>query len=309
MTAPQFSRPGAFDLSALRPAAVPAGSGSRPTSAASGAFVVDVTSEQDLRAEVVERSLSVVVIVSFWSPASSASVQINTTLEALADEFDGRFVLARVDVAAQPELAAALSIPEVPLVVAALRGQLAPLIQDPLPEAQMRELVRQVLEAAAASGVTGTADSLRPSEEASIAAPQPASRHVEAEQALLDGDFGGAIAGYEQALAQAPADPEAVAGLARARLLQRVSTTDATAARAAADSSPDDVDAQTLVADIDLLAGSVDEAFSRLIDLVRRVRDDDRDTARKHLLDLFTVVGDEDPRVSKARQRLASALF
>lgn len=308
MTAPQFSRPGAIDLSGLRKPAPPAG-GDRSVGAASGAFVVDVTSEQDLRAEVVERSLSVVVIVSFWSPASSASVQINTTLEALADEFGGRFVLARVDVAAHPELAAALSIPQPPLVVAALRGQLAPLIQEPLPEAQMRELVRQVLEAAASAGVTGAADPLRPPDDVPSATPQPASRHVQAEQALVDGDFNAAIAGYEQALAQAPADPEAVAGLARARVLQRVSTADADAARAAAQSRPDDVDAQTLMADIELLAGSVDEAFTRLLDLVRRVGGDDRDTARKHLIDLFTVVGDEDPRVPKARQRLASALF
>lgn len=307
MTAPQFSRPGAIDLSALRPSpAAPAGPGSG--AATSGAFVVDVTSEESLRSEVVERSMSVVVIVSFWSPASTASVQINTTLAALSDEFAGRFILARVDVAAQPELAAALSIPQVPLVVAALRGQLAPLIQEPLPEAQMRELLRQVLEAAAAGGVTGTAAPPPPAADPT-AAPAPAPRHARGEEALLDGDFEGAIAGYEQALAQAPADPEATVGLVRARLLQRASTADAAAARAAADDSPDDVDAQTLAADIDLLAGSVDAAFSRLIDVVRRTRGDEREAARKHLIDLFTVVGDDDPRVPKARQRLASALF
>lgn len=308
MTA-QFSRPGAIDLSGLRKPAPAAGPG-RSADAASGAFVVDVTSEQDLRTEVVERSLSVVVLVSFWSPASAASVQINTTLEALSDEFAGRFIFARVDVAAQPELAAALSIPQPPLVVAALRGQLAPLIQEPLPGDQMRELVRQVLEAAAAGGVTGTAAPVNaPPQAPGADPPEPPARHAQAEQALLDGNFEAAIAGYEQALAQAPADPEATVGLVRARLLKRVSTADPAQARAAADSRPDDMDAQTLAADIDLLAGSVDEAFSRLIDVVRRVREEERELARKHLIELFTVVGDEDPRVTKARQRLASALF
>jgi putative thioredoxin len=308
MTAPQFSRPGAIDLSALRKPAPSAGS-ERTGGASSGAFVVDVTSEAALRSEVVERSLSVVVIVSFWSPTSAASVQINTTLEALADEFGGQFVLARVDVSAQPELAAALSIPQAPLVVAALRGQLAPLIQEPLPEAQMRELVRQVLEAAAAGGVTGTAAPMRSAEEPPDSVPEPVARHPLAEQALLEGDFAAAIAGYEQALAEAPADPEAMVGLARARLLQRVSTADEAAARAAAAAAPDDVPAQTLVADLDLLAGAVEEAFSRLIDVVRRVQADEREAARRHLVDLFAVVGDDDPRVAKARQRLASALF
>lgn len=308
MTAPQFSRPGAIDLSALRkPAAAARPDGT--AAASSGGFVVDVTSEQDLRSEVVERSLTVVVLVSFWSPSSPASLQINTTLETLADEFAGRFVLARVDVSAQPELAAALSIPEVPLVVAALRGQLAPLIQDPLPEAQMRELVHQVLDAAASAGVTGTVAPPVPAEEAHSAPAEPVVRHAEAEDALLTGDFQGAIARYEQALASSPADSEALIGLARARLLQRVSTADEAAARAAADASPDDVTASIAVADFDLLAGSVEEAFTRLIDVVRRVQAEDRDAARKHLIDLFAVIGDDDPRVAKARQRLASALF
>jgi putative thioredoxin len=308
MTAPQFSRPGAIDLSALRKPSAEAGPAGSAV-AASGAFVVDVTSEQDLRSEVVERSLTVVVLVSFWSPASSASLQINATLEALAEEFAGRFVLARVDVSAQPELAAALSIPGAPLVVAALRGQLAPLIQDPLPQAQMRELVHQVLDAAATAGVTGTVAPPAPTEEGSSPVPEPVARHADAEEALLTGDFAGAIARYEQVLASAPADSEALIGVARARLLQRVSTADEAAARAAANASPDDVAAHIAVADFDLVAGSVEESFARLIDVVRRVQAEDRDTARKHLIDLFAVVGDDDPRVAKARQRLASALF
>jgi putative thioredoxin len=135
------------------------------------------------------------------------------------------------------------------------------------------------------------------------------SRYPDAEEALAEGDFATAVAAYEQALTEAPADPEAIAGLARARLLQRVSTADEAAARAGASARPDDVPAQTLVADLDVVAGAVEEAFSRLIDVVRQAEADGRDVARKHLVDLFAVVGDDDARVSKARQRLASALF
>ncbi len=306
MTAPQFSRPGAIDLSGLRK---PTGPGvDAPAGSAGGAFVIDVTDEQTLRSEVVERSLSVVVLVSFWSPQIPESVEINSVLERLADEFAGRFLLARVDVAAQPQLAATLGIPQVPLVVAALRGQLAPLISDPLPEAQMRELVRQVLDAAVAGGVSGTA---QPSvvDPAPAADDFPASRHPAAEEALLAGDFEAAARSYEEALTQQPGDPEASAGLARAKLLQRASAADAGQASTAAANRPDDVAAQTLMADLDLIDGRVDAAFGRLLDLVRRSTGAERDATRQHLLELFSVVGDDDPRVLKGRQRLASALF
>jgi putative thioredoxin len=306
MTA-QFSRPGAIDLSALRKPASASPPGSAGGSA-SGAYVMDITSEQALASEVVERSLSVVVLLSFWAPSSPVSMQINSTLEQLADEFGGRFLFAKVNVEAQASLTSALGVPGAPLVVAVLRGQLAPLLQDPLPEPQMREVVQQVLQAAAANGVTGTAEP--------VAAPQaPAEadelepRHAAAEQALLDGNVEQAIAAYEAVLADTPGDPEATAGLARGRLLQRTSSLDASSAREAAAQRPDDVSAQIAVADLDLLGGFVDDAFSRLIDVVRRTGGDDREAARKHLIELFTVVGDDDPRVSKARQRLASALF
>src|SRR6476659_7307983 len=148
MTVPQFSRPGAVDLSSLRTPSTPrpsaGGAGSSAaggsSSTVSGSYVIEVADEQALRSDVVERSLSVVVVVSFWSDAAPASVEINATLARLADEFEGRFLLATVDVGAHPDLAEALGIPQVPLVVAALRGQLAPLVQDALPEEEMRAL-------------------------------------------------------------------------------------------------------------------------------------------------------------------------
>jgi putative thioredoxin len=311
MTVPQFSRPGAIDLSALRkPAAAPRQAG---VAGAVGSYAFDVVGEQSLRADVVEKSMSVVVVVSFWSPAVPASVELNTTLSALADEFAGRFLFARVDVDAQPELATALGIPQVPLVVAALRGQLAPLIQESLPEAEMRLLLDQVLQAAAANGIAGLADPVAGSPADPAPAddfePEPVSRYPEAEDALLSGDLDAAIEGYTAALNAAPGDPEATVGLARAQLLKRTSGADPAAARAAAEAAPDDVAAQTLVADIDLLEGQVDEAFTRLIELVRRTSDAERDAARRHLVEMFAVVGDGDPQVVRARQRLASALY
>ncbi|WP_235737542.1 tetratricopeptide repeat protein [Nocardioides alcanivorans] len=94
-----------------------------------------------------------------------------------------------------------------------------------------------------------------------------------------------------------------------AKVLQRTQGVDLNAARAAAAERPDDIAAQTMVADLDMLGGHVDDAFNRLIDLVRRTSDDDRDAARTHLLGLFAAVGNSDERVIRGRQNLASALF
>lgn len=318
MTVPQFSRPGAVDLSALRRPAAPNASGPHPGGAGngqvSGAYVIEVADEQSLRTDVVDRSLSVVVLVSFWSAEVPASVEINATLARLADTFGGRFLLATVDVGRHPELAQALGIPAPPLVVAALRGQLAPLLQESLPEAEMQVMIEQVLQAAVANGIAGRADPLGPGGGETPAGSddlpdEVPSRFPAAEEALMSGDLDTAITAYEEALASAPGDPEAELGLAQAKLLKRTSGLDPVAVREAAAQSPGDVAAQALAADLDLMGGHVEDALGRLIDLVRRTSGDDRDAARRHLVELFAVVGDTDPRVAKARQQLASALF
>ncbi len=285
-------------------------------SAGSGSFAIEVSDEQGLRSDVVERSMSVVVLVSFWSQEAPASLEINATLSRLADEFAGRFVLATVDVGAHPELGDALGIPQVPLVVAALRGQLAPLVQEALPDDEMRALITQVLQAAVANGVTGRSDAIAPGAPDASGAGDPdqapeelPSRFPEAEEALMAGDLDTAIAAFEEALRGTPGDPEAMLGLGQAKLLKRTQGVDMSAAREAAAQKPDDVAAQALAADLELLGGHVEDAFGRLVDVVRRTSGDDRDAARLHLVELFGVVGDADPRVGKARQQLASALF
>ena len=310
MSGPQFSRPGAIDLSALRTPATAPGGGA--AAGPGGLYSFDVVGEESLRTDVVERSLSVVVLASFWSAQSQPSIELTEALTRVVDEFAGKLLLARIDVGEQPELAQALGIPQVPLVVAALRGQLAPLLEQSVPEAELRAILGQVVQAATANGVVGVAEPVGVAGDVDTEAEEadePPSRFPEAEDALMSGDIDGAIAAYEAALLQAPGDEEAVVGLARAKLVKRSQAVDLTAAREAAAASPNDVDAQTLVADLDLLGGHVEDAFLRLIDLVRRLSGDDRDAVRKHLVEMFAVVGDEDPRVPKARQQLASALF
>jgi putative thioredoxin len=310
VSTPQFSRPGAVDLSALRKPE-PRGP------VATGSFVVELTDEESVRTEVVNRSMSVVVLLSVWAPDVPESVQINDTLSTLAEEFGGRFVLATLDARANASLVSTLGIPSIPLVAAALRGQLAPLIQDPLPEPEMRRLVQEVLQAAASGGVTGTAQpAAQPAGQQTAESDgsygsddEPPSRYPEAEAALLRGDLDQAVQAYGDAVRAAPNDAEAAIGLARAQLLQRTLKADDARARRAASDRPDDVDAQNLVADLDLMAGHVQDAFDRLLALVRRTTGTERDAARRHLLELFSVVGEGDPRVGAARRALTAALF
>ncbi len=134
-------------------------------------------------------------------------------------------------------------------------------------------------------------------------------RYAPAQDALAAGDVDGAVAEYQKLVDANPADSEAAGGLAMAKLLQRTADVDVAAARAAAAEQRDDVAAQTMVADLDMLGGHVEDAFARLVDLVRRTSGAERDAARQHLLGLFAAVGNDDPRVIKGRQGLASALF
>jgi putative thioredoxin len=304
MSTGSFSRRGAIDLSALAnqsPTAGPEGGGT-----GSGAYSVDVT-DADFQ-QTVEQSMHYPVVLSFWSPKSAPSVQINQALEQLADEFAGQFLLAKVDVDAQPQLAASVGVPGAPLVALVLRGQLAPLLQEPVPIAELRGVFSQVLATAVANGVTGR---VGPRTEPDPVAAEPAAdpRMATAQAAMQSGDLAGAVAAYETILAKAPKDPEAVAGLASAQLAIRTGGVDPKLAHRRAADHPDDVAAQSLAADLDILAGDVEGAFDRMIDCIRRLAGDDREQARTHLLDLFTAVGNDDPRVRTARQRLATALF
>ena len=312
MSTPPFSRPGAIDLSAFkRPATPPAGSrpaGAPGGPAGGGAYSVELD-EQNFQAEM-QAAVNAPVVLVFYSAQMPASVDLAADLDTLADEFEGRFLLGKVDVDTSPGIASALQIPSVPLVALAMGGQLAPLLQDAPPLEELRALLSQVLQAAAAQGVTGRV-------QPRTAAPEPGEdgeeqvdpRYAPAQDALAEGDIDREVAEYEKLVEANPADAEAAGGLAMAKVLQRTVGADPGTARGAAAENPDDVDAQTLVADLDLLGGHVDDAFGRLVDLVRRTAEDERDQARTHLLGLFAAVGNEDPRVLKGRQALASALF
>jgi putative thioredoxin len=310
MSQQPFSRPGAVDLSALKRPAQPAPSAAgRGPSAAAGAYSVDLD-EQNIQTQL-EASMSAPVLLVIYSPTQApASAGLAADLEALADEFEGRFLLGKVDVDTSPQLAQMLQVPSVPLVALVVQGRMMPLLQDSPGLDELRTLLTQVLQQMVTQGVTGRH---QPLSSAAPAAEDDAEyvdpRYAPAQDALAAGDMDAAVAEYQKLVDANPADTEAAGGLAMAKLLQRTQNVDAAAARAEAAANRDEVDAQTLVADLDMLGGHVEDAFNRLIDLVRRTSGTERDRARTHLIGLFAAVGNDDPRVLKGRQALASALF
>lgn len=304
---PRLDVRGAVDLSTLnRPATPPPGSpGGLPSP---GAYVVDV--DQTTFPDLVQSSTQHPVVVVLWSPRSEASATVAADLASLADEDAGLWLLARIDAEANPQIAQAFQAQSVPTVVAVLAGQPLPLFQGAYPRDQVRAVLDQVLAAAEANGITGRA---APNDADAPTEPEPEPElpplHQAAYDAIERDDLDAAAAAYEQALKENPRDALARAGLAQVGLLDRTRDLDLQAARAAAAADPTDVDAQLAVADLDILGGKVEDAFSRLVDLLRTTFGPDRERVRVRLVDLFEVIGGDDPRVIAARRAMASALY
>ncbi|MFC1259933.1 tetratricopeptide repeat protein [Streptomyces rochei] len=286
------------------------------TGAVSPADLVIDVDEARFESDVLQRSTEVPVVIDFWAEWCEPCKQLSPVLERLAVEYNGRFLLAKIDVDANQMLMQQFGVQGIPAVFAVVAGQALPLFQGAASETQIRQTLDQLVQVAEQRfGLTGLA--VDPEAEpgaAQAAAPErPAGPHdaaLEAAVRALDaGDLGGAVQAYKNVLAEDPANTEAKLGLAQAELLQRVQDADPQRVRQEAADKPDDARAQIAAADLDLVGGHVEDAFGRLIDTVRVTAGDDRDTVRLRLLELFEVVGADDPRVAAARRALARALF
>ncbi len=317
MTQQPFSRPGAVDLSGLKQTTPPAPGGApvggSPAGAAGGSsYALQVADEQGLQS-AVEASMTAPVVLLFVSPGRvPESGQMAQDLVTVVGEHEGRFLAVVVDVDQAPAIAQMMQIQQVPLLMVLVDGRPA---TQPMPGVagleDLRAMFTQLAQQLTAQGMAGRHQPRSAAPADGEAAEDPAAdpRYAAAQAALQNDDADGAVAEYQKLLDANPADAEAAAGLAMAQLLRRTQGVDLQAAREAAAAHPDDVGAQTLVADLDLLGGHVEDAFGRLVELVRRTAGDERDAAREHLLGLFGAVGNDDPRVLRARQNLASALF
>ncbi|MEX1658425.1 tetratricopeptide repeat protein [Streptomyces pseudovenezuelae] len=320
-----MSMSGVVDLAAVKAAqeakakaeqarAEAARQGGGPGAVSPSDLVIDVD-EAGFERDVLQRSTEVPVVIDFWAEWCEPCKQLSPVLEQLVVEYNGRLLLAKIDVDANQMLMQQFGVQGIPAVFAVVAGQALPLFQGAAGKEQIQQTLDQLVQVAEQRfGLTGlTVDpDARPG-----VAPEPAAVPAGPYDALLEaavhaldaGDFGGAVQAYKNVLSDDPGNSEAKLGLAQAELLQRVQNLDPQRTRKEAAEKPGDAQAQIAAADLDLVGGHVEDAFGRLIDTVRRTAGDERDAVRLRLLELFEVVGADDPRVSAARRALSRALF
>ncbi|MCC6497479.1 MAG: tetratricopeptide repeat protein [Propionibacteriaceae bacterium] len=264
-------------------------------------YVVEADSESF--EQVLAQSVKYPIVLELHSPRANAK-ELSQALAELANEAAGAWLLARVNVDTNPQIAAAFGIQAVPAVLGVIGGQLAPLWQGTKTKEEAKAFIAQLLQAASANGIVGRA---QPVSVDASAGPDP--RFAAADAALAEGAFDQAVAEFDKILSATPNDPEAKAGRAQAALLARVATIDPATVLARAAAAPADVEAQLAAADAELMGGATQLAFNRLIELVRNTSGAQREAVRVRLLELFETVGPADPAVLKARRDLMSALF
>ena len=314
---------GAVDLSSVSGGApsgigapatgAPAAGGGAPGVPAGLVTEVDATNLQ----EALTRTVQVPGLLVLWASEHPQTRALIDTVTQVAARQDGRVIVLTADLSTSPELLQAFQPllqqafgqPTVPATFGLLQGQPVPLFPGLADAEQVGQAVEQLLQAAVQNGITGRAD-LGPVPGADEdAEPELPPLHQAAYDAIDRGDLAAAATAYEQALAENPSDEDARLGLAQVRLMERTTGVDLAQARAAAAADPQDIDAALVVADLDVLGGHVEDAFVRLVDLVRTTSGDERDRVRTHLIELFGVVGNDDERVRKGRTALMSALF
>jgi putative thioredoxin len=282
---PNFGQ--AFDLSSLTKPKVD------PTTPLPGIEV----SVENLSSDILPLSLVRPVIVLMWSPRSAESVEMIKVLGKLEVDYKGAFALARVDIEAHPQVAQAFQTKAVPYAVAIIAEQMVPLFEQSYPEAQVRMVMDKVLTLASEQGI-GQA----PVEQMEV-------EEIEAMDALEAGNYVAAEAAYRKWLSRKPSENLAKLGLAQTQLLMRTEGLELSEVIDQSALNPSDIALQLKAADVEIVNGGVEAAFARLIHAVRATSGDERTKVKDHLLNLFALVDQSDPRLVAARKELASALF
>lgn len=305
-SAPPVNSRGAVDLSSLAPQSGGQAHPSQPGRAAGrDSWVLEIQPQQIQ--QIIQLSAQVPALVLMHG-GDETSQKFKTVLSDAVDAQGGRILLATLDATASPELAQQAG--QLPVVTAFLSGQPIGEFDAQAPAEQLPQLVSQILQLGTQQGVTGTVPPQSTREAEGEDQPEELPPlHQKAHEALEAGDYDAAVAAYQQALKERPDDADAKLGLAQVRLIQRTQGADVAAARQKAADAPGDPAAQIHVADLDVLGGHVEDAFARLVRFIQSFPGDDRETVRKHLVELYSIVGDSDPRVAASRRKLANALF
>lgn len=251
----------------------------------------------NLTAEFLPMSTQKPVVVLCWSHRSAESVEMLQALGRLALKDQGSWVLARVNIDEQPQVAQALQTRNIPYGLVFIAEQPIPFVEQALSESQLREVITKILNLAAQQGVgEAPVEEAEPEEDAALAA-------------IDRGDFAAAEVAYKELLARKPNDIYGKVGLAQVQLLIRTDGVDAAAVMHLAIEQPDNVHIQMECADIEIMQGDLEEGFKRLLRLISVLSGDDQKSVKDRLLELFALVDAADPRVIKARAALANALF
>jgi len=282
---PNFGQ--AFDLSSLTKPKVD------PSTPLPGLEV----SVENLSTEILPLSLVRPVIVLMWSTRSPESVEMLKTLGKLETDYKAAFSLARVDIDASPEVAQAFQTKSIPYAVAIIAEQMVPLFEQTYPEAQVKMVLDKVLTLASEQGVgQAPEEQIEPEE-------------IEAMNALEIGDYVAAEAAYKKWLSRKPAEALAKLGLAQTQLLIRTQSQDLNTVISQSKAAPADIELHIKAADVEIVNGDVEAAFTRLLTAIKVSSGNDRTKLKNHLLELFALVDPSDPRLNAARKELASALF
>lgn len=289
-----------------------------------GGYVIDVN-EQTFQA-MVQTSVSFPIILLVWQKSDETSYDLAQKLADSITALDGRMQLARIDADESPSIAQALRAQQLPAVYGLVGGRPMPICQG-LPSADelqqiCNDILPQLVKVAEKSGVAGMApyvdsgdsagDSGVGNNSADSAVAGDSSdvppEHKIAHEAAMNGDYALAASEYEKVLQANPNDSLASRERAKALLLGRNANTNVDAVRKAAGDNPGDASAQFAVADVDMIDGHIEDAFSRLLDFLAGHRDS-ADVIKERMLEYFAMLPAGDERLNRARRRLAILLY
>lgn len=287
---------GAVDLAAV--------AAQKAQAAAQQAHGIEAMTEANAN-DLVQDSTRRPVFILLVSAAAPQCAELTARVAAVLRAYGHGVRLATLDVDLEQGLAQVFQVQAVPAMMALLQGRPIPLFQGSPDDTQLQQVFDQVLQVAAQAGmdVSGVQASAEDTDEAPMSALQR-----EAYDAIQRDDLDAAIAIYDKALRENPKDAEAKAGRAQVSLFHRTRSADFAAVRSQAAAAPQSDPIHLAAADFEILAGAVEDAFTRVLDTVAASHGADKEAARLRLLELFEVVGVADPRVAAARKVLASLL-